>query len=231
MRFLSVTGRVEVLMNPPMKQRRLARRIFKGFAVSARLGLLGVAALLVSLWLEHRTEITLPTLTGPFAVGRALYDWADDQAVDTLAPVPGTKRELLVWIWYPAATGQSATMDEYLPAPSRTAVQRQRGVLFTQFLTRDLSKVHAHSLRNSDVSPQQRSYPVVILRAGASLEVWNYSTLAEDLASHGYFVVGFDAPYRTFTVVFPDGRVRRQIPENNPEVCLERTGEEQAHCV
>jgi hypothetical protein len=31
-------------------------------------------------------------------------------------------------------------------------------------------------------------------RAGASAGVVGYSTLAEDLASHGYVVVGFDAP-------------------------------------
>ena len=46
----------------------------------------------------------------------------------------------------------------------------------------------------------------------------NYSTLAEDLASHGYVVVGFDAPYRTSVVVFPDGRVITRTPENNPEL-------------
>src|ERR1035437_3761088 len=82
-----------------MFETRLARRIFKGFAVSAMLGILGAGALLGSLWLEHRTEITLPTPTGSFAVGRATYAWADDAHSDTLAPVPGTKRELVVWIW------------------------------------------------------------------------------------------------------------------------------------
>jgi predicted dienelactone hydrolase len=56
------------------------------------------------------------------------------------------------------------------------------------------------------------------MRAGASLEVWNYSTLAEDLASHGYVVAGFDAPYRTGVVAFPDGRVITRRPENNPEL-------------
>jgi pimeloyl-ACP methyl ester carboxylesterase len=218
-------------MNAPMKQRRLARRIFNAFAVLAMLGVLGVASLLGSLWLEHRTEVTLPTPTGSFAIGRALYDWADDEALDTLAPAPGTKRELLVWIWYPSTAGQLAAIDNYLSAPLRTVVERDRGPLLGKFLTRDLSKVHAHSLQNSDVSPQQRSYPVVVMRAGASAEVWNYSTLAEDLASHGYVVVGFDAPYRTFTVVFPDGRVMRRIPENNPELCLERTGRERERCV
>lgn len=202
----------------PMRM-NLAGRIFKCAAVFAMFGVLAVGALLGTLWLEHRTEITLPTPTGSFPVGRAIYTWSDDAALDTLAPVPGTKRELVVWIWYPSAAGQSV-MGDYLPAPSRVAIERARGPLISKLLTRDLSKVHAHSAFNSEVSPQQRSYPVVITRAGASAEVWNYSTLAEDLASYGYVVVGFDAPYRSGVVVFPDGRVITRTPENNPERCL-----------
>ena len=69
------------------------------------------------------------------------------------------------------------------------------------------------------------------MRAGASAEVLNYSTLAEDLASHGYVVVGFDAPYRTGRVVFPDGRVMRRTPKNNPELCLGRGQADQERCV
>src|SRR5260370_17862372 len=69
-----------------------------------------------------------------------------------------------------------------------------------------------------------------MMGAGDAFEVWNDSTLAEDLASHGYVVVGLDAPYRSFTVVFPDGRVMRGIPENNPELCLESTGQERDRC-
>lgn len=207
-----------------MFKKRLARRIFKGFAVLAMLGVLGVGALLGALWLEHRTEVTLPTPTGSFAVGRAIYAWADDAHSDTLAPVPGTKRELLVWIWYPAAAGPSAaTMDDYLPAPWRAA---NAPPMIFRLLTRDLSKVRAHSIPNANVSTQQRSYPVVIMRAGASANVTNYTTLAEDLASHGYVVVGFDAPYRTFVVVFPDGRVITRTPENNPELCVGRPDQE-----
>src|SRR5207248_11600097 len=71
---------------------------------------------------------------------------------------------------------------------------------------------------------RQRAYPVAILRGGASAEVVNYSTLAEDLASHGYVVVGVDAPTRTGIVVFPDGRVVERTSRNNPELCAD------AHC-
>jgi predicted dienelactone hydrolase len=45
----------------------------------------------------------------------------------------------------------------------------------------------------------------------------DFTTLAEDLASHGFFVVGFDAPYRSFVVVLPDGRVRARSPSYNVE--------------
>jgi predicted dienelactone hydrolase len=201
-----------------MSGSRLTRLVFKAFTLLVTAGVLGAAALLGSLWLERRSEVTLPPPTGPFAVGRALYDWADDAHSDTLAPVEGTKRELLVWIWYPAKGQSGAAVDEYVPRSVRASAGRPEVAPIFRLLTRDLSKVHGHSLRNPDVSPQQRSYPVVIMRAGASAGVMNYSTLAEDLASHGYVVVGFDAPYRTALVVFPDGRAIARTPENNPEL-------------
>jgi predicted dienelactone hydrolase len=199
------------------QRRSLPRRIFRVFVVLALSGVFGFALLVTVLWFERNTDITLPIPTGPFAVGRSSYVWADEEQ-DTLAPYPGAKRELAVWIWYPSARSQSGTiMADYLPASWRAAIEHMSSPLF-RFLTRDLSKVHAHSFRDSEVSPQEPSYPVVIMRAGASALVTNYSTLAEDLASHGYVVVGFDAPYRTQVVVFPDGRVIQRTPENNLEL-------------
>jgi hypothetical protein len=101
----------------------LLRRVLKGFAVLAVTGVIGIVALFGFLWLENRSEVTLSTPTGSFAVGRAIHDWTDSVALDTLAPVPGTKRELLVWIWYPSAAGPSVVMDEYLPARLRPKVE------------------------------------------------------------------------------------------------------------
>ena len=202
-----------------MPETRRARRIFKFFAVLALSGALGVAALLGALWLEHRTAITLPAPTGPFAVGRATFAWTDDTHSDPLAPVPATKRQLLVWIWYPAAPPQpSKTPAEYLPAPWRDALERNTSALFTQFLTRDPSHVRTHSLPDAAVSAQQPSYSVVFMRAGLAALTADYTTLAEDLASHGYVVVGFDAPYRTIVVVLPDGTVIARTPQNNAEL-------------
>lgn len=214
---------------PSAAARRRTHRLLRGVAAVAAGGVLGIGALLGALRLEHEAPLTLPNPTGPYAVGRAVVDWRDDATSDPLAPAPGAARELLVWLWYPAApppAGASvgprpgAAPADYLPAPMRAAVERARGPFISGFLTRDLAKVRPHSLERAAVAPERRAYPVVILRGGASAEVWNYTSLAEDLASHGYVVVGFDAPYRTQVVALPDGRVVRRAPGNDPELAV-----------
>jgi predicted dienelactone hydrolase len=150
--------------------------------------------LLALLWREHKTEITLPAPAGHFAVGRTTYTWVNNDETDELALSPGAKREVVAWMWYPSVAATTATPAEYLPAPWRKALERNSGVLMGQLLTRDLALVRTHSTPDPDVSPEQRAYPVVILRAGGGALTTDFTTLAEDLASHGYIVVGFDAP-------------------------------------
>src|SRR4029077_4720304 len=74
-----------------------------------------------------------------------------------------------------------------------------------------------NSSKDPAVSPEQNSYPVIIMRPGGSALTTDFKTLAEDLASHGYVVVGFDAPYRSEVVVFPDGRVALRSPAANTD--------------
>ena len=201
----------------------LARRTLKGLAMLALLGVAGFVVLLASLAVERKTELTLPAPTGPYAVGRTIGDWTDSAAVDSLAPVPGTRRELLVWIWYPSAAPHSpATVQDYVPKELRPKTALPPAPLIFRLVNHDLSKVHAHSVPGADLAPRPRSFPIVIMRGGASSGVLNYTTLAEDLASYGYVVVGFDAPYRTGAVVFPDGRVIMRTAENNPELVFGR---------
>jgi len=211
-----------------MSDTGLVRRLLKGVFILAMVGAVALAALLAALWVERRLDVTLPAPTGSLAVGRINDVWTDD-TVDALAPVQGAKRELLVWMWYPAAATPIAPANDYVPAPMRIAAGPPRGPM--SLVTRDASKVQVHSTRGPDLSPQARSYPIVILRGGASAGVVGYSTFAEDLASHGYVVVGFDAPYRTNVVVFPDGRVMRRTPQNNPELCGEQELARQESCV
>jgi dienelactone hydrolase len=196
---------------------KLVKSMARGLAALAMLAVGGVILLLAVLWWEHKTEITLPKPTGHFAVGRTTYTWVNNAEPDELARSPGTKREVLVWIWYPSTAPTSTAQAEYLPAPWRVALSQHSGVLMSRFFTRDLSVVRVHSSPDPDISQEERSYPVAIMRAGGGALTTDFTTLAEDLASHGYVVVGFDAPYRTFVVVLPDNRVVARAPANNPE--------------
>jgi pimeloyl-ACP methyl ester carboxylesterase len=196
--------------------KRIMKWLLKSLAAIVGFAVVGLILLLGLMSREHHAMLTLPEPVGPFAVGRTTYTWVNHAQTDELAP-PGTPRELLVWIWYPASTTVSAKPAEYLPAPWRAADAQYSGVLMSELLTRDLSLVRAHSRSDPDLSPEQRSYPVVILRAGGGALTTDYTTLAEDLTSHGYVVVGFDAPYRTSFVVLPDNRVVTRAPGNDPD--------------
>src|SRR5215510_13921147 len=201
-----------------MLAHRLIQWLAKTLAALAALAVISLATLFVLLWREHKTEITLPQPTGRFAVGRTTYTWVNQNETDELAPSSGTKRRVIVWIWYPAAGSKSSASAEYLPGPWRQALAQTSGVLMSRFLTRDLSLVRTHSTADPAVSSEQPLYPVVIMRAGGGALTTDFTTLAEDLASHGYVVVGFDAPYRTDVMVLPDGRVIQETQENNPEI-------------
>jgi predicted dienelactone hydrolase len=136
-----------------------------------------------------------------------------------MAPQPDSGRELIAWIWYPATRPEHAqAVDDYLPTAWRAAIDQHSVPIFRLFVTRDLSRVHAHSYQDAAVSSAQPSYPVVFMRAGAAAQTTQYTCLAEDLASHGYVVVGFDAPYRSTITVFPDGRVIARAAKNNVEL-------------
>ncbi len=197
--------------------KRLFKRLIRIFTALALFAVAGLLTLLLLLRREHKMEITLPVPTGHFAVGRTTYTWVNGAESDELAPSPGAKREVVAWIWYPSSAAKTAATAEYLPGPWRTALAEHTGTLMSQWLTRDLALVRTHSTLDPDVSTEERSYPVVIMRAGGGALTTDFTTLAEDLASHGYFVVGFDAPYRTFVVVLEDGRVVSRPPTNDPE--------------
>jgi predicted dienelactone hydrolase len=166
---------------------------------------------------RKRATSALPIPSGPYVVGRTSYAWTNEAQADELASPPGSKRQVVAWVWYPAVYSQGNAPAEYLPAPWRVAFAGQLGFVMRSFFKRDPAAVHAHMVFNAMVSPERRTYPVVLLRPGGSALTTDFTTLAEDLASHGFFVVGFDAPYRSCVVVLPDGRTVARSPAANVE--------------
>jgi pimeloyl-ACP methyl ester carboxylesterase len=180
-------------------------------------GIILITGMVLSLfWLEHKREVILPSPTGSFGVGRTTFDWIDSSRIDTLGPTRGVKRELVVWVWYPVSKTESTSANEYLPSDWQKAVEERQGFLMTKLMTTEISKVHSHSVRNAKLSSAQARYPILLMKSGIGALATDYTTLAEDLASHGYIVVGSDSPYSTFVIVFPDGRVVGRSEQGSP---------------
>lgn len=135
-----------------MVARTLAKGLLYTVGVLAMVGVLAVAGVLVGTWFEHRIPMELPRPTGSFAVGRTAFHWVEKGRPDEFALLPGSRRELVVWVWYPCATAHNSRA-EYLPPRWRDALARSVGVLMTDFLTRDLSQVRVHSTENADLPP------------------------------------------------------------------------------
>jgi dienelactone hydrolase len=185
----------------------MLNRIVKRVGVLALIALAALTVLLAALWVDHGRSTPLPAPSGSYPVGRVTYVWRDETRINPYAPIAFTKQDLAVWIRYPAAPTPSTRKSEYLPAYWIRALERHEGFILGRLLSRDLTRVEGHSWSDAEVSSEQAMYPVVILRAGGGALSSDYTTLAEDLASHGYIVVSFDAPYRTVITAFPDGRV------------------------
>src|SRR5882672_11481302 len=62
------------------------------------------------------TKLELPVPSGPFAVGRIAYHWTDSSRREPFSLQMGAPREVMVYVWYPAAKSKVAGQTApYLP--------------------------------------------------------------------------------------------------------------------
>lgn len=162
---------------------------------------------------RHQT-LVLPAPTGPYAVGRMEYDWTDQSRTDPLAPRAGMKRELVIWAWYPAERVSGVQHAPYLPSKWGQLIDQQRGFLGQQFIQGN-ALIQTHSFENAPLAPAAARYPVLIFEPGLGNIPTQYTTLLEDLASHGYIIFAINPTYSSDVVVFPDGRVAEATRAGN----------------
>jgi predicted dienelactone hydrolase len=149
----------------------------------------------------------IATPTGPLAVGRTELVLTDPARTDPFLNT-GRPRELAVWIWYPTAKGNAAAIAPYLPkawADATNGVNGPAAVLF-----QDTNAVRTNSIAGAPLAGTNP--PVVVLLPGLGPSVAEYTALAEDLASHGYAVVGINPSGSSSVVGFPDGHLVYSTP-------------------
>lgn len=153
---------------------------------------------------DHR-EVVLPTPTGPYAVGRTLLDWKDPNRDDPYSSKIGKHRELMVWLWYPATVSPQSSPTEYIPSAWASQLP-WRPVTMP-------SRIRIHAVADAPVAASQPAYPVLVFSTGFGNLPCDYTSLIEDIVSHGYVVLGITSTYSAPAVRFPDGRVANHLAE------------------
>jgi dienelactone hydrolase len=145
----------------------------------------------------------LPEPTGPYPAGTASVWLTDTSRPDPW--VSGVRaRELMVSLWYPAASGGGRRARYMTPAESELQLS-SRGI--TGLPPDTLSTVATNAVTDATPAGRQHSLPLVVLSPGFTNSRSTLTALAEDLASHGYVVAGIDHTYESHATAFPDGRI------------------------
>jgi len=147
---------------------------------------------------DHR-EVILPKPTGPYPVGREILDWKDPKRDDPYSASIGKHRELMVWLWYPATVAPRTTPAEYIPNAWASKLP-WRPVTIP-------NKVRVHAISGAPIAAEEPSYPILVFSTGFGNLPSDYTSLIEDIVSHGYVVLGISNTYAAPVVRFPDGRV------------------------
>ncbi len=136
---------------------------------------------------QDRTGLFLPAPTGPNGVGTTVWHWIDADRLDELTPDPTDVREIMAQAWYPASVDSGAAVAPYAA------------------LYPGLSDLPSSSHPSANIVAGNASLPVLVIAPGRGVARHFYTSIAEDLASHGYFVLAVDSPH-SGRVVYPDGR-------------------------
>lgn len=148
---------------------------------------------------------------GRYAIGRTGYHWTDLQRGDRFAGGAQAHRELMVYLWYPAAGQAGEGKGAYFPgakqmdgdAELQGRMRREFGENWPLIVS---GAIHGHAVEGGAVARRPKRFPVVIFSHGNGSTTFAYTTLIEDLASRGYVVAAIEHTQTAIGVVFPDGR-------------------------
>ena len=168
---------------------------------------------------KTKEAFVFPKPTGPHAVGTFSYYLKDESHREIHSDNPDDKRELMIQFWYPAvAPRQTLGYGGHVPAQGEkqvsnipydadsfaTMLNTEKEIPFDKLS--DLKKIYSYSTQKSSPLKNSNPCPVVLFAPGFSCTRNHNTANCEELASHGYVVVGIDPTYAAYLVKFPDER-------------------------
>jgi hypothetical protein len=152
----------------------------------------------------------LPSPNGKYGVARVSYDWIDKSRIETLSNDAGAHRELMVFVWYPTVHVLVKKPAKYLPN-AKLIAETIGGEGMKDFWddasARVVSgKIQSDTAEASRIATGKEQFPLIVFMPGLGVPTTAYTTLVEEVVSHGYVVASVEPTYEV-PVAFADGRV------------------------
>ncbi|HVF46583.1 MAG TPA: hypothetical protein VNA17_03360 [Pyrinomonadaceae bacterium] len=144
-------------------------------------------------------KFELPKPTGKSAIGRSLFHWVDESRAETITDDPADKRRLFVQLWYPASNARTAAAAPYIP--DLEELRRAEPNI------PDLTMLRTHAVVDAAPAKGERNFPLIVFSPGLGSSPFGYTTIIENLVSHGYAVAAINHPYDTANFKSSDGSI------------------------
>jgi predicted dienelactone hydrolase len=164
------------------------------FPFLAGLGLVGLLA--SAIFAELYPIFTFPVPTGKYAVGTTSIDLVDDSRIELCDPTTKSHRELVVQVWYPALKTNRAK------APYLKNLRLIPSGVFSH-----LNLIKTNAVTDAPIATIDAPYPIVIYSPAWSGFRTDNTFQTEELASHGFVVIGLEHPCSVPMAIYPSGRV------------------------
>lgn len=150
--------------------------------------------------MDEKDVAEFPMPTGQYGVGRTSFHWIDLSRDEPMTADADDHREITVYLWYPIKNSVGATPAPYFPDLDLLKKEIKGRISDALRATR------THAIANAQMASTTGKYPVVLLMHGNEMNTLQYSIFSEELASHGYIVVGIESPGEARGMILSGGR-------------------------
>ena len=156
----------------------------------------------------------LPMLTGPYQVGVTTVHLIDENRLENFTQDdPNDVREVMVQLWYPVDSTVQGNRVDYMDTPTFAWLWGRSPLPLITIPDNAYTFVRPYSMDGPPLAQGSHLFPVLLFSPGYDGVYAIYTSLIEDLVSHGYVVASINHPYVSGITVFPDGRTVGLAPD------------------
>ena len=158
----------------------------------------------------------IPAPSGEYPVGTTTLVLTDDAREELYSGKLGEPRRFMAQVWYPAQPDADSELAPWVSRADIVAEAIASFLGFPSFFLDHLQLAETSSFLDAPADLTGGPYPVLLFSHGWSGFKAQTTFLMQELASHGYVVVGLEHTYGAIVSVFPDGTVAHNNPDALP---------------